>query len=110
MATEVCTSTYINDRHDVQALVNYLPLEKMEFGPDDMPAPKKFGDFIESSRYSMSSHGIILRDSLITGVRVLGHAKQIPEVDNDLLTRGLSSDNPKCQRQGGFVQAGQERL
>lgn len=46
MATEICTSTYINDRHDVQALVNYLPLEKMEFGPDDMPAPKKFGDFI----------------------------------------------------------------
>ncbi|KAG8167019.1 hypothetical protein KVR01_002708 [Diaporthe batatas] len=50
MATEVCTSTYLNDRHDVKALVNYLPLDKMDFGPDDMPAPKKFGDFIESSR------------------------------------------------------------
>lgn len=55
MATEVCTSTYVNDHHDVRALVNYLPLDKIEFGPDDMPAPKKFGEFIESSRYSMSS-------------------------------------------------------
>lgn len=53
MATEVCTSTYINDHHDVRALVNYLPLDTMDFGPDNMPAPKKFGDFIESSRYSM---------------------------------------------------------
>lgn len=55
MATEVCTSTYVNDHHDVRAMVNYLPLDKIEFGPDDMPAPKKFGEFIESSRYSMSS-------------------------------------------------------
>lgn len=55
MATEVCTSTYVNDHHDVRALVNYLLLEKIEFGPDDMPAPKTFGEFIESSRYSMSS-------------------------------------------------------
>lgn len=55
MAAEVCTSTYVNDHHDVRALVNYLPLDKMDFGPDDMPAPKKFGEFIESSRYSMFS-------------------------------------------------------
>lgn len=60
MATEVCTSTFINDRHDVKALVNYLPLDKMDFGPDDMPAPKKFGEFIESSRYSMSPLDMLL--------------------------------------------------
>lgn len=52
MATEVCTSTYVNDHHDVKALVNYLPVDRKEFGADDLPAPKKFGDFIESSRHS----------------------------------------------------------
>lgn len=62
MATEVCSSTYVNDHHDVRALVNYLPLDKMNFGPDDMPAPKKFGEFIESSRYSMSSEQCVACD------------------------------------------------
>lgn len=54
MAIKDGTSTYINDHHDVRALVNYAPSDKMEYGPEDI-APKKFGDFMESSRYSMSS-------------------------------------------------------
>lgn len=85
MAAEVCTSTYVNDHHDVRALVNYLPLDKMDFGPDDMPAPKKFGEFIESSRY-MTFHNARGKEDSFKLDRNGFEIVTLPEKERDVTT------------------------
>lgn len=43
------TSTWVNDHHDVRALVNYFPREEMEYDMEALPAPA-LGGFLPSSR------------------------------------------------------------
>ncbi|KAI3390228.1 hypothetical protein diail_11843, partial [Diaporthe ilicicola] len=83
MATEVCTSTYVNDHHDVKALVNYLPVERKEFGPDDLPVPKKFGDFIESSRH-MTFHNARGKEESFELDRNGFEIVKLPEKERDI--------------------------
>ncbi|KAL2281633.1 hypothetical protein FJTKL_11521 [Diaporthe vaccinii] len=57
----------------------------MDFGPDDMPAPKKFGEFIESSRY-MTFHNARGKEDSFKLDRNGFEIVTLPEKERDITT------------------------